>query len=159
MGSGVDLGSATVASVLVADDEANIRKLIRGLLEREGHSVIEAKDGAEALELAQSRPLDLLILDVRMPKLDGFGVLRRLQSADQTDERRVLFLTGATDEEDFLKGWGAGADGYLTKPVDDEVLVDSVAEVLALTPAERKERRQREIERARLLRQLDRFLE
>jgi len=147
-----------LAKILIADDEQNIRTFLRTALQSEGHTVIEAKDGAEALELITREGPELLILDVQMPRLTGFDVLRRLQAQGQED-KRVLFLTGATDEEDFLKGWGYGADGYLTKPMDIDVLLKAVDEVMALSTKERQERRDREIERARLLRQLDRFLD
>jgi DNA-binding response OmpR family regulator len=148
-----------VATILIADDEPNVRTFVSTLLKTDGHTVIEAQDGTEALSLAQSRSPDLLILDVRMPEKSGFEVLRRLQAAEGHEDKRVLFLTGATDEEDHLKGWTYGADGYLTKPIDGDELLIAVADVLALTPDQRQENRDREIERARLLRQLDRFLE
>lgn len=150
--------SSQVASVLVADDDQSVRTMLRALLQSEGYDVHEASDGEQALEVITSRSPDVIVLDVKMPRMDGLGVLRKLQS-EGSESRRVVMLTGATEEEDYLRGWGAGADDYVAKPFEPETLLTAVARVLSLTPKELEEQRQREIERARLLRQLDRFLE
>lgn len=144
-------------TILIADDEENIRRVVRLNLEAEGYSVIEAGDGEEALRRLEIDRPEILILDVRMPKLDGLAVLRQLQT-DSSDVR-VLMLTGATDEEDYLRGLGAGAVDYIAKPFEPEDLVGAVEQLLNLSPDELQSYREREIERARLLRQLDRFLE
>ncbi len=82
--------------VLVADDDASVRLLMRRILESEGHIVLEAEDGRDALDVINSRRPDISLVDVRMPKLDGFGVLRELANRG---EHRVLLVTGAVDEE------------------------------------------------------------
>lgn len=147
--------------ILVADDDVSVRSLIRVLLESEGYSVLEAGDGREALEMIAVQDPDVLILDVGMPHIDGFGVLRKLQSAEGQEKKkaRVLLLTGKVEEEDYLRGWSLGADAYLSKPFEPQALVGTIEEVLSLTDTELRQRREREVERARLLRQLDRFLE
>ena len=144
-------------TILVADDEENVRKLVRMNLQAEGYTVLEAVDGQDALDKITAQDPDVIVLDVRMPRVDGLGVLRRLQGQGET--RRVVMLTGATDEEDYLRGWGAGADDYISKPFEPEQLLSAVERVLNLSPQELQTQREREIERARLLRQLDRFLE
>lgn len=147
-----------MSSVLIADDEQHIRTLVRLNFEDQGYEVLEAGDGEEALSIIESSEPDVVILDVKMPKLDGLGVLRKLQS-EGSDQHRVVMLTGATGEEDHLRGYGGGADAYVTKPFEPEDLLGAVEAVLAMTPGQLKEQREQEIERARLLRQLDRFLE
>ncbi len=144
-------------TVLIADDEENVRKVVRLNLEAEGYTVLEVPDGEEALETISRDDPDVLVLDVQMPKVDGLGVLRQLQKDGR--DLRVIMLTGATDEEDYLRGLGAGAHGYIAKPFEPEDLIGAVEQVLNLTVQDLQVHREREIERARLLRQLDRFLE
>lgn len=146
-----------MTSVLIADDEQHIRTLVRLNFEDQGYEVFEAVDGEQALDLIESSEPDVIILDLKMPKVDGLGVLRKLQS--EGAGYRIVMLTGATGEEDHLRGYGAGADVYVTKPFEPEDLLGAVEDVLSKNPTELKERREQEIERARLLRQLDRFLE
>lgn len=145
-------------SVLIADDDKNVRKMVRVLLESEGYTVHEAPDGKVALEVIDAHSPDVLVLDVHMPEIDGLGVLRKLQ-ADNPVAQRVVLLTGATEEEDYLRGYGAGADDYVAKPFEPDTLLNAIAKVMEFDPKELEKRRQAEIERARLLRQLDRFLE
>lgn len=147
-----------MTSVLIADDEQHIRTLVRLNFEDQGYEVLEAADGEQALEVIEGSEPDVVILDLKMPKVDGLGVLRRLQS-EGVDQHRIVMLTGATGEEDHLRGYGAGVDVYVTKPFEPEDLLGAVEDVLSKNPTELKERREQEIERARLLRQLDRFLE
>ncbi|HVE92058.1 MAG TPA: response regulator [Actinomycetota bacterium] len=148
-----------MASILIAEDDASTRQLLSRALQADEHETFEAKDGAEALEVARQRSPQLLILDVNMPKMNGFEVARRLQADPGSPDRRIIFLTGAVDEEDHLKGWTVGADAYLTKPFEPEQLSDLVREVLSATPEQLQERREKEIERAKLLRQMGRFLD
>ncbi len=145
-------------SVLIADDDQNVRKMVRVLLESEGYTVHEAPDGKAALEVIDAHKPDVLVLDVHMPEMDGLGVLRKLQ-ADNAEAQRVVLLTGATEEEDYLRGYGAGADDYVAKPFEPDTLLNAIGKVMEFDPKELEKRRQAEIERARLLRQLDRFLE
>lgn len=147
-----------MTSVLIVDDEQHIRTVVRLNFEDQGYTVIEATDGEEALRMIEQEKPDLIILDLKLPKVDGLGVLRKLQSQG-ADEHRVVMLTGATGEEDHLRGYGAGADEYVTKPFEPEDLMAVVEDVLSKSAQELKDRREQEIDRARLLRQLDRFLE
>ncbi len=100
-------------NVLIAEDEKDIRNLLTLQLEQEGYSVFAAKDGLEALEVIQNKAIDLAVLDVMMPRLDGFNLLRKIR---QTSNLPVIFLTARGDDMDKVLGLGIGADDYLVKP-------------------------------------------
>lgn len=110
-------------NILVAEDETDIRRLIRLHLEDKGHCIFEAKDGLEALELFGSQRLSLAILDVMMPRLDGFNLLREIR---KTSHIPVIFLTARNEEMDKVLGLGLGADDYLVKPFSQAELVARV---------------------------------
>jgi DNA-binding response OmpR family regulator len=103
----------TGARVLVADDDVDIRDLVRVLLERDGHEVRGAADGAEALRLLYAERPDVLLLDVDMPGLDGWTVLGRVRELSDVP---VLMLTAKSSELDKVRGLRAGADDYVVKP-------------------------------------------
>lgn len=110
-------------NVLIAEDEEDIRNLLKLQLEQEGYSVFSAKDGLEALEVVQNKAIDLAVLDVMMPRLDGFNLLRKIR---QTSNFPVIFLTARGDEMDKVLGLGIGADDYLVKPFSMAELVARV---------------------------------
>jgi putative two-component system response regulator len=103
--------------VLVADDTSHVQALFRELLSADGHDVVGADDGAEALEAVYCYHPDVVILDVNMPKVDGFEVCRRLKADPATRLTPVVLVTGLCDPSDRLKGIEAGADDFLSKPV------------------------------------------
>ena len=143
------------AEILVVDDDPDIRGLIRLTLESYGYSVREASDGQMALEALEERAPDGMVLDVMMPRLDGYGVLRNMRQRELAPATRVLILTCKTEERDFMKGWELGADHYQTKPFDPTELVDNLQELLR-TPTETLHgRRQAELEKAELLDRLE----
>jgi two-component system OmpR family response regulator len=112
---------APEARLLVVDDEPNIRELLSASLRYAGFEVATAADGQQALALADSFRPDLLVLDVMMPGLDGFGVVRRLRQSGRFTP--VLFLTARDAAEDKVSGLTLGGDDYVTKPFSlDEVL-------------------------------------
>lgn len=113
-------------NILVAEDEIDIRNLLKLQLEQEGYSVFAVKDGIEALEVLQNSAIDLAILDVMMPRLDGFNLLRKIR---QTSNLPVMFLTARGNDMDKVLGLGIGADDYLVKPF-------SMAELLARVGAQ-----------------------
>ena len=114
-------GRAPEARLLVVDDEPNIRELLSASLRYAGFEVATAADGQQALALADSFRPDLLVLDVMMPGLDGFGVVRRLRESGR--HTPVLFLTARDAAEDKVSGLTLGGDDYVTKPFSlDEVL-------------------------------------
>ena len=116
-----------VAKVLVVDDEPNIREVVGLYLRRDGHTVISASDGEEALYLFRRSNPELVVLDLMLPKLNGFEVCRRMQS-----ERRVpvIMLTAKGDEEERIIGLGVGADDYVVKPFSPRELAARVTAVL-----------------------------
>lgn len=115
--------------ILVADDDAQMRKLVRMILKREGFLVEEAADGLDALEVMDSHPVDLLILDLDMPRLDGLGVLEELRARVLTSSIPVIVLTARSDDTE-VKALDLGAQDYLTKPVQPSSLAARVKAVL-----------------------------
>ena len=117
-------------TILVADDEADILNLVRFGLERDGHRVVTAADGAGALELARAEVPALCVLDVMMPKLSGLEVLQRLREDPGTAAVRVILLTARGREADVDRGFELGADDYVTKPFSPHELRRRVHAVL-----------------------------
>ena len=117
--------------VLVADDEPDLRSLVQYSLRGAGYEVVTAADGGEALDLALEHKPDLAVLDVRMPKLTGLEVTRRMRDNDATAHTPVLLLTAAVEKEDVAEGFAAGAYAYLEKPFDSGELVSRVEALLA----------------------------
>jgi DNA-binding response OmpR family regulator len=116
--------------ILVADDEPDVLELVGYRLSRSGFTVVEACDGEEALARALDQVPDLAVLDVMMPKLDGYELTRRLRSADATQRMPVILLTARAQESDIATGFEAGADDYLRKPFNPDELVARVRAVL-----------------------------
>lgn len=113
--------------VLVADDDPDIRTLVRLRLERSGYTVVSAADGAEALDLALASNPDVAILDVSMPSLTGFEVARALR--DRRVTFPVILLTARAMESDVRQGGDAGAAAYITKPFSPQELEERVREL------------------------------
>lgn len=107
--------------ILIADDEADIRNLIKMSLEENGYTVLTAQNGKEALDILMSEDINLAILDVMMPVMDGFNLLRRIREHSTIP---VIMLTARTEDMDKVLGLGLGADDYISKPF-------SVAELVA----------------------------
>jgi DNA-binding response OmpR family regulator len=116
--------------VLVADDNPDILALVRFRLERDGYEVLSAPDGETALDLALARPPDLALLDVMMPRLDGYEVTRRLRAHGPTATIPIILLTARVQEPDVERGFEAGADDYVTKPFSPQALGERVQAVL-----------------------------
>jgi DNA-binding response OmpR family regulator len=117
--------------VLVADDDPDILTLVRFRLEREGYDVVGASDGQTALDLALEREPDVAVLDVTMPRLDGYEVTRRLRRHDRTRATAVILLTARAQAADVQEGVAAGADDYVTKPFSPQELGRRVQAALA----------------------------
>lgn len=117
-------------NVLVVDDELKIRKVIREYLEDSNYSVLEAEDGISALKLLKKEQIDLLVLDIMMPNMDGYEVLKELE-----DEYRVptIMLSARSDEIDKLQGFDLGIDDYLTKPFSPKELLARIKAILNRT--------------------------
>jgi two-component system OmpR family response regulator len=121
------------ARLLVVDDEPNIRELLSASLRYAGFEVATAADGQQALALADSFRPDLLVLDVMMPGLDGFGVVRRLRQSGR--HTPVLFLTARDAAEDKVSGLTLGGDDYVTKPFSLDEVLARIRAVLRRTAA------------------------
>ena len=113
--------------VLVVDDEAHIRTVLRGYLEADGFDVAEAADGEDALAALRGEPPDLVLLDVMLPGIDGLEVLRRLRTFS---DAYVILVTARAEEVDKLVGLGVGADDYVTKPFSPREVTARVKAVL-----------------------------
>jgi len=107
-------------SVLVVEDEELLRDVIKDYFEGANYEVTEAGDGLEALELADSKDFDLILLDIMLPKLDGFSVCRKIR---KTKSVPIIMMTARGEEEDKLTGYELGADDYVTKPFSPKVLL------------------------------------
>lgn len=114
--------------ILVADDEARMRKLVKDFLNKEGYETIEAADGNEALDrFYEDKDISLIILDVMMPGPDGYEVLNEIRSQSQVP---VIMLTARGEEKDELQGFDKGADEYISKPFSPKILVARVNALL-----------------------------
>ena len=118
--------------ILVVDDEPNIVELVRLYLEREGFAVLVARNGDEALAVAARHDPDLVILDLMLPKVDGWEVCRELRRRGDTP---ILMLTARSDDVDAIVGLELGADDYVTKPFNPRALVARVKAILRRTAA------------------------
>ncbi|NIV36288.1 MAG: response regulator [Anaerolineae bacterium] len=116
--------------ILLADDEEDIRRLAIMTLKRAGDQVLEAVDGEECLTLAQRVQPDVMLLDVMMPKLDGFQVCQRLKASAATKDIPIIFLTASVQEWEKQRGLDLGAIGYLYKPFNPTQLRQQVVALL-----------------------------
>jgi CheY-like chemotaxis protein len=120
-----------MAVILIADDKASSRELIRTVLESAGHSVIEAADGLQALDQIRAQKPDLIILDIHMPGMDGIGVTEELQSDPRFAAIPILALTASAMPEDRRRALTAGVTSYMTKPISLSGLRREVARLVA----------------------------
>lgn len=125
-----------MASILVVDDEPDIVRVVVKIMEARGHVVATARDGAEAIERVLAAPPDLVILDLNLPKLDGYEVCKRIKQDPRSRHVPVVMMTAAyVSVEDAKAGSSAGADEYVVKPFLREVLVHNVERLLARAAA------------------------
>jgi len=129
-------------TVLIVDDEPSVRAMLGYVLDDEGYDVLEATDGAEAIEQLIASPPDAMILDLMMPKADGFEVLKARRDGGIATDTRVLVLTAKTSAADAVWCWELGADEYLVKPVDPDKLMWEMRMLLSRSPAELEHRRE-----------------
>jgi DNA-binding response OmpR family regulator len=123
-------GTGSGALILCADDDEDILSLVSLRLERAGFEVVTAEDGETALALARERRPALAVLDVMMPRLNGFDVLAALRADDAVRGIKVILLSARVQEADIARGIDAGADAYLAKPFKAHDLVAKVEELL-----------------------------
>ena len=116
--------------ILIVDDEEQIRNILRIYLVKEGYEVIEAEDGEKAMEIFYEKPVDLVVLDVMLPKKDGWSILREIKRYSNTP---VLMLTARDESEDEIFGFEIGADDYVTKPFNNKILLARIKALLKKT--------------------------
>lgn len=137
--------------ILIVDDNKHIRMLVKATLKVRSYEVIEAEDGEAGVETAVAELPDLVLLDVMMPKMDGFEVLKLLRKRPETKDMPIVMLTTAAQEADQIRGWDSGADDYMIKPFNPTALLDVVERCLSATGTGSKES---QIEKLRMLKGL-----
>ena len=116
--------------ILVVDDESRMRKLVKDFLQREGYTVLEAGDGMEAMDIFYEQKIDLVILDVMMPRMDGWQTCREIRRDSKVP---IIMLTARAEERDELQGFELGVDEYISKPFSPKILVARVGALLKRT--------------------------
>ena len=120
-----------MSTILMAEDNATNRELLRELLESRGHTVFEACDGQETLDLVESEKPDVLLLDIGMPVLDGFAVVRKIRENPRIASLPIVAVTAYAMQGDREKIMNAGFNGYLSKPINSGSLAQELERVLA----------------------------
>ncbi len=120
-----------MARILIIDDDELLVDLVRFTLEGHGHQVFAAGDGEEGLRLAETRPVDVIVLDGMLPGLDGLEVLKHLRASPKTASVPVIMLSARKQERDVVGGLSMGADDYLVKPFIPEELAVRITKALA----------------------------
>ena len=137
--------------VLVVDDEPDVLLLCRVNLEFEGYEVATAPDGEAGLEACRELRPDVVLLDVMMPKMDGWQVLEAIKGDDELKHIPVVMLTAKVQDEDQIRGWSAGAAEYITKPFSPLSLSQVISDVITNDPEEEAARRKMILEKLKLL--------
>lgn len=132
------MGNALNETILIVDDEPHIRRILKFLLEQQGYAVLDAADGEQGIEIARREPIDLVLLDLMMPRMDGFEVVRALRADFATSQIPVIMVTAKGEVLDKIKGLQGGANDYLTKPYDNKELLARVRNVLDWSRAQRQ---------------------
>jgi DNA-binding response OmpR family regulator len=133
---------ADSSTILLVDDEDSVQKLLAYPLEREGYRIIQARDGEEALRRFESEPVDLVVLDIMLPRLDGLEVCKRLRATSMVP---IIMLTARDDELDKVLGLELGADDYITKPFSIREFRSRVRALLRRAAAPRRDTREDEV--------------
>ena len=116
--------------ILIVDDEQEVRSVIRSRLQASGYTTIEAADGRQGVELVKTRKPDLVLMDIRMPVMDGYAALHIIKADETTRNIPVVMLTAVVNELHERATKGIGADGYVTKPFTPEKLLDAIGQFL-----------------------------
>jgi two-component system chemotaxis response regulator CheY len=118
------------ASILAVDDSASMRQMVSFTLKGAGYDVVEAADGVEALNIAKSRPVSLVITDVNMPNMDGISLIKELRSLPSYKFTPLLMLTTESGADKKQQGKAAGATGWIVKPFNPDQLLKTVSKVI-----------------------------
>ena len=124
----------TTLIILAVDDSPSMREMLACVLRTSGYQVVEAEDGAKALELAKSRPVDIVLTDQNMPNMDGLSLVKSLRSLPEYRTTPILMLTTESSAEMKQKGREAGATGWMVKPFDPDKLVRMLKSVTGMKP-------------------------
>lgn len=116
--------------ILICDDDPVILRLLQVNLELEGYEVLLAHHGEEAIEVASQGNPDLIVLDIMMPRLDGYQTMQKLKAGESTSDIPVLFLSAKAQQSDIERGQEQGVAGYLTKPFDPSELLEVIENLL-----------------------------
>lgn len=119
-----------MAKILIAEDERDIRDLITFTLRFAGHEVTATSDGEEAYQMAQQMTPDLILLDVRMPRMNGYDACKKIKASEKTQHIPVVFLSAKGQEAEILTGMEVGATEYIVKPFSPDQLTEQVQEIL-----------------------------
>ena len=119
-----------MAKVLVVDDSMTIREMVRAILVDMGHEVVQAKDGLEAMEIARTTPVDLVLSDINMPNMNGISLVSKLRRLEHYQDIPILMLTTETASYKKTKSKNMGANGWVQKPLQPENLVKAVNTML-----------------------------
>lgn len=126
--------------IMIVDDAAELREVLRLYLENAGYEVLEAVDGLQALESLKSNSIDLMILDIMMPNMDGFELLVHLDKQEKKRQFPIIFLSARTQVHDKIRGLTLGADDYIEKPYDPSEVIARVMAVLRRTQQQKEEK-------------------
>jgi len=127
-----------MAVIIVIDDDYSIRRLIKFTLEKEHYKVITAEDALEGINTLNSRKIDLIILDIIMPDIDGYEALKVIKSSEQLKEIPVLLLTAKNEIDDMMRVFELGADEYLAKPFELSELLARIRNLLRIKELQNK---------------------
>ena len=116
-------------TILLVDDEPNILLPLEFIVKKEGYKTLTARNGREALVIMENTIPDIVVLDVMMPELDGFQTAKEIRENPQWENVRIIFLTAKGTSADKLSGYASGGDIYLTKPFDNDKLLNSINEI------------------------------
>lgn len=126
-----DITKPEKLSVLIVDDEPNILLSLEFLMKKNNYQVFIGRNGKEALETLEQHPIDLIILDIMMPEVDGLEVCRRIRENAATQSMKVIFLSAKIKQEEIDAGYAAGADLYITKPFSTRKIMAEVKNMLS----------------------------
>jgi two-component system chemotaxis response regulator CheY len=119
-----------MSTILVVDDYAPNHRLMSFVLEHHGYAVVSAFDGVHALECMQTCPINLIVTDLTMPRLDGIGLTAQVRADERFNGVPIIMVTASGKEADAVRAAGIGVDAFLTKPVDSEELAEAVSTML-----------------------------
>jgi len=123
-------------TVMVVDDSVTVRKVASRFLEREGFQVVTARDGVEAMQLLQKNQPDIMLLDIEMPRMDGFEVARRVKESEELKNIPIIMITSRTGEKHRERAVDLGVEGYLGKPYQEEELLEAMTTFMNLVEQE-----------------------